>query len=161
MTLGKMLTGLTLVVSAGCAPRPVIYARQDYGVGWDKEVALYNIQQILKDRSGDRCASMKKHDYSATDTGIYETITNCTITDERTQFARIVANGVPVTSEFIKWSCIKQTNLSDPYGHGKHCLDFEVDGTQCQTEDNRLCFRDEQQATGAKQAIDFLAGTYP
>jgi hypothetical protein len=48
-TLGKMLTGLAVMASASCAPRPVVYARQDYGLGMDKEVALYNIDKILHD----------------------------------------------------------------------------------------------------------------
>lgn len=46
-TLGKMLTGLSLI-AAGCAP-PAYQAKQDYGLGHDSGVALYNIQQILAD----------------------------------------------------------------------------------------------------------------
>lgn len=55
-SLSKILTGLSLI-AAGCAP-PAYQAKQDYGLGHDSGVALYNIQQILAENcEGDSFAN--------------------------------------------------------------------------------------------------------
>ncbi|MEK6845158.1 MAG: hypothetical protein AABY26_00245, partial [Nanoarchaeota archaeon] len=172
------LTGLAVLVSAGCVHRaeqreepyqepsaPLVYARQDYGLGWDKEVALYNIQQILKDvtfiTTGGNWAEHgywgKEHEYSTDAQGILEVITPYSQTEVYDpKVGRMVATMVsskPETSEFINWSCIKQTTFSQ--SAEAFWIDFEIDQKECPGKENkRIFFREGQQAAGAEQAID-------
>ena len=140
MTIGKMLTGLSLIVASCAAPRPVVYARPDYGVGWDKEVALYNIQQILKN-----CATPGESYAYADENRIHKHTKFCT------KYGRVSYDEVVLVD--LTWDEVAQKPIQ--VVEDGQCLYFSVNEYEREScMKDRLCANNAEQTTQLKQAIE-------
>ncbi|MEK6845159.1 MAG: hypothetical protein AABY26_00250 [Nanoarchaeota archaeon] len=149
-TLGKMLTGAAVLAATNCGPAyhqpDVVYARPDYGVGWDKEVALFNIQEILKNIASERSGTTA---YATTD-GLYKKDNFCP--PGYISGSTCLTNSASKVTIDLKWDEIKQKQIqvvedglclyfgNDKYGHE-------------QLKKDRLCANNSEQAAQLVQAI--------
>ncbi len=137
-TLGKMLTGASLI-AAGCAP-PAYQAKQDYGIGHDSGVALYNIQQILADKC-DGGGFANEQGLSCTFTKITNQITT------RTTYGHSVSGDLETKTVSFDWAEVD--TVENPSCQGCFWINFSLkDGRK-----TYLPTRNTQQTGELEQAV--------